>query len=881
MSAILNGHWRPVTQQNPCPACGKPDWCAFSADGAVLRCMRDGSAPGGMQLLRHDGSGGTLFKINKAPVQNGAARYTRKNSKSAKTSPETKSVNLDELANRFAASLTPRHRTDLTVALGVPESTLDALACGWCDVDDLRMMGAGGAGWSDDPPAGAYSFPERAGDGRLVGFSLRTLDGRKGSPSRSIGASRGLVIPKELQDAPGPVIIVEGASDVAAALALGLVAVGRPSNVGGAADLARLLESRNIIVVGENDAKATGAWPGRDGAIRIATQLATKWGTPVRWTLPPLGTKDIRAWLTARVDGGLDLADVESCRSAGTELFHALQSAAKPTEPEKQPSMAESIVQIAKELYRFGRTDKDEVFAVAQAGPNLAIQFRGARVALRATLAREFYRRTSKTPSSTALTDALTVLTGEAYSANPESVALRVAKYDSAIVLDLGDASGRAVIVRGAGWEVVDRSPVLFHRTALTASLPVPERGGNLSELRDLFNITNESWPILLGWLISALFPEIPHPILLLSGTQGTGKTTAARILVSLFDPSGAPLRSEPRDVEQWAISAAGSWGVALDNLSSIPCWLSDALCKAVTGDGWVRRALYTDGDLAVLAYRRVVLLTSIDAGALRGDLGERLLLIDLEPIVPTTRRTEEDLERRFADQRPRLLGAILDALAAVLAKLPTVKLESMPRMADFARILAALDSTCIIDERALNIYLSQNNRVAAEVIDDDPFALAIIHLIADCGRWKGTAGDLSKEIRPEKPIRGWPTTGVAVRGRLKRLVPALATQGVIVRFPMARTRRGRLIEIDDACAQQSQLSQQSHCPTEVRENQLSACDTLDDCPSPGDEVALPTSTEELAENRGKTTHGVCGDCCDSQSPPLSRGTDDDNSGTT
>ena len=237
MSAILNGHWRPVTQQNPCPACGKPDWCAFSADGAVLRCMRDGSAPGGMQLLRHDGSGGTLFKINKAPVQNGAARYTRKNSKSAKTSPETKSVNLDELANRFAASLTPRHRTDLTVALGVPESTLDALACGWCDVDDLRMMGAGGAGWSDDPPAGAYSFPERAGDGRLVGFSLRTLDGRKGSPSRSIGASRGLVIPKELQDAPGPVIIVEGASDVAAALALGLVAVGRPSNVGGAADL--------------------------------------------------------------------------------------------------------------------------------------------------------------------------------------------------------------------------------------------------------------------------------------------------------------------------------------------------------------------------------------------------------------------------------------------------------------------------------------------------------------------------------------------------------------------------------------------------------------------------------------------------------------------
>jgi hypothetical protein len=52
---------------------------------------------------------------------------------------------------------------------------------------------------------------------------------------------------------------------------------------------------------------------------------------------------------------------------------------------------------------------------------------------------------------------------------------------------------------------------------------------------------------------------------------------------------------------------------VVLDNISGIPDWLSDALCRAVTGDGMVRRRLYENDDLTVLAFRRVVALTSID----------------------------------------------------------------------------------------------------------------------------------------------------------------------------------------------------------------------------------------------------------------------------
>src|SRR5690606_17331555 len=145
-----------------------------------------------------------------------------------------------------------------------------------------------------------------------------------------------------------------------------------------------------------------------------------------------------------------------------------------------------------------------------------------------------------------------------------------------------------------------------------------------------------------------------------------------------------------------------------------------------VTGDGLVRRKLYTDGDLAVISFRRVVLLTSIDPGALRGDLGERLLLADLELIPELNRRTETELDSLFVERWPRLFGALLDALAATMTKLPVVSPKRLPRMADFGRVLAASDAAGVT-AGALQQLLSQNNRIAAEVVDADPFAGAVV----------------------------------------------------------------------------------------------------------------------------------------------------------
>lgn len=869
--------WRDVSKREPCPICGKVDWCCVSADGQAALCGRSSDVPAGWRAIKKAKDGRTVYSCG---VQRG------RTSRPAAARPVGEAPrDYSALAERCRADLTEAQRAALARELGVRADALSDVGLGWLTAEGLCELHAGGGdGWTCE--TGAYTVPERDGRGRVVGLSLRAPNGAKGYPC---GARRGLVVPAGLADLGGPVLAVKGASDVAACLSLGLAGVGRPSNVGGSDEIAELLREREVLVVGERDER-DGGWPGRDGTVRVAGCLASAWRRPVSWTMPPAQAKDMRAWLCSRVAAGLNLGDDAACSAAGEELLAELRASVKTLEPpltvrlapdkygrkaatlavgedgdeldgddvlhvgrlriaepgdcgtwtdeatsaglerapwlgetesarrrirglldaavrdaaaeaasesddEDTPSVAEAVVRLALDRYRLGVSEDGEPFAVEREGPMVALSLRGNAPALRAVLAREYRRQHGRTPSGSALADALTVLAGVAQEHAPEPVHLRAARDGDAVVLDLGDVSGRAVVADRDGWRVVDRSPVLFRRTALTAPMPQPVRGGDFTALWDLVPVAPEDRDLLLGWLLHATLAGEPHAIALLGGPQGAGKTTAAEYLGGLVDPSTAPTRSEPREPRQWAISASGSWLVALDNVSAIAPWLSDALCRAATGDGWVDRALYTDSELAVLRFQRVVLLTSIDAGALRGDLGDRIVLVDLARIPRDRRRPERELDARYIAERPRILGALLDVLVRVLRELPGVTPDRLPRMADFARVLAALDRAT--GSRALERYAAQEDRVAVEVAEGDPLAGAV----AELGTWEGTATDLLAALSPEgsaRPPRWLPSSPRALRSRLSRLVDTLRVLGTEV-VPPGPTDRPRLWRIRPA----------------------------------------------------------------------------------
>jgi hypothetical protein len=448
----------------------------------------------------------------------------------------------------------------------------------------------------------------------------------------------------------------------------------------------------------------------------------------------------------------------------------------------RKPSQSTLLLQLAEDAFDFGQTSTGEPFAVPKPGqgPHVARLLRGRGGSLRAELARRYVAAHGRAPNQQALADALLVVQGRCQLAPRVELALRVARHGAGVVLDLGDETGRAVVVTPDGWELVDRSPVLFRRTELTGALPEPKAGGDPDRLRGLLNVPGGAWPLLVAWELAALLrPDIPHPVIALTGEHGAAKSTTQWILARLLDPASPQHRQAPRDVEAWTVAAAGSLMVALDNLSGMPDWLSDAICRAVTGDGLVRRALYTDGDLSVLSFRRCVLLNGIAFAHLRGDLADRLLQVECERVDDDRRLEDADVHAAFVAAWPSALGGLLDLAVKVLGALPDVRLDRKPRMADFARVVAAADQ--VLGTDALGTYLKLRQRTAEEVLDSDLVAAAVRRFALDRKQWEGTASELLAEVTPERPPKGWPATPRAMAARLKRAAPTLRATGVQV----------------------------------------------------------------------------------------------------
>jgi hypothetical protein len=187
-----------------------------------------------------------------------------------------------------------------------------------------------------------------------------------------------------------------------------------------------------------------------------------------------------------------------------------------------------------------------------------------------------------------------------------------------------------------------------------------------------------------------------------------------------------------------------------------------------------VRRKLYTDGEHAVFSFRRCVVMNGIDLGALRGDLAERLLHIELDRIPDDRRRLEAALQDGFAKAQARILGALLDLAVSVAKVLPSVALTSSPRMADFARIVAAVD--CVLGTDGLRHYLSKQGALAADSLAGDPFIEAIKTRFP--GGFAGTSAELLARVTPVHAPAGWPGNARAATARLTRQAASMRKAG-------------------------------------------------------------------------------------------------------
>jgi len=255
------------------------------------------------------------------------------------------------------------------------------------------------------------------------------------------------------------------------------------------------------------------------------------------------------------------------------------------------------------------------------------------------------YHRHGVAPAQRTVSAAISVLASDAVFANDEKqIYVRVASCDGAIYVDLANSSWEAVRITADGWEIVPHTPVIFWRPPGMQALPRPERGGAITELRQFLNLENEDqWILYVGWLLGALQPKGPFPLLILQGVHGSAKSTNTRVLRSLLDPNEAAIRSEPGTTRDLMISAKNSRCLAFDNLSFLSSPLCDALCRLSTGGGFSTRALYTDDGEKIFQGTRPVILNGIDLGIERADLLDRAICLCHHSSVRTLARPKRN----------------------------------------------------------------------------------------------------------------------------------------------------------------------------------------------------------------------------------------------
>ncbi|MDP9475949.1 MAG: bifunctional DNA primase/polymerase, partial [Actinomycetota bacterium] len=342
----------------------------------------------------------------------------------------------------------------------------------------------------------------------------------------------------------------------------------------------------------------------------------------------------------------------------------------------KGQTQAELLLKLAEGCDLFHDPATEDGYATFSTGAHSEthkLRSRGFKQHLR----RLYFKREGKPPSNQAVQDSVDLLDARAaFEGEARPVHARLAAHGDAVYLDLCNAEWEVVEITAEGWRVIGHAdaPVRFRRAKGMLPLPYPSRNGSFKGLKKLLNMPDEDdagWILVLAWLVAALRGKGPYPLLVLQGEQGTAKTTIEKILRATIDPSTVPLRAMPRDERDLQIAANNGLVNAYDNISNIPEWLSDALCRLATGGGLSTRELFTDDGEFLFDAKRPCMLNGIANVVVRPDLADRSLIVELPVIEEKDRKLEAELWAAFEAEHPRILGALLDAVSTAIRTLP------------------------------------------------------------------------------------------------------------------------------------------------------------------------------------------------------------------
>lgn len=374
--------------------------------------------------------------------------------------------------------------------------------------------------------------------------------------------------------------------------------------------------------------------------------------------------------------------------------------------------------------------------------PILPIKGRG----FKRWITQQYYKDTGKAPGNDAFSSALNVIEAKAcFDGKQQILHNRLCWYDGAIFFDLG--TWEAVKITSQGWEIVKNTPILFKKYKHQKSIDTPPflQKSDVKKALEFVNIKDEKDKLLfVVYLISCFIPDIPHVIAVVHGDKGAAKSTLFKIVKELVDPSTLKILTFPKDNTELVQKLSHHYYAGFDNVTKLSDWQSDALCRACTGEGFSKRELYTDDEDVIYSFQRCIGLNGINVVATKPDLLDRSILLRLERIPKKDRKTEAQLWQAFDKVKGEILSGIFTTLSSAMAIYPSIKLDELPRMADFTvwgcAIAEALECGKDAFLDAYNTNIQAQNR---EAIEGSPVGELILKFMEDKSDWEGRASEL------------------------------------------------------------------------------------------------------------------------------------------
>jgi len=471
---------------------------------------------------------------------------------------------------------------------------------------------------------------------------------------------------------------------------------------------------------------------------------------------------------------------------------------------EKKVSVADKLVLIGMRSVRLFHTPDGVGYGAVTLDNGGTAILGTEKPEMRKMLAQRYYSETNKAPSGAALTDALAIISGIALWDGEEiPLDTRVTWKGNDIVYDMSNQQQESIVITSEGWEIKQCKEPMFKRFAHQIPQTVPIQGGDINKLFDSVNVAEDDRLMTLVHLVSSLVPGIPHPAPSICGEQGTAKSTASKVFKLLVDPSEIDTATMPSNEDRMHQMLSKHHYLIFDNVSWIQDWQSDVFCRAVTGQATAMRKLYTDDDDHIFKYKMCVGFNGITYLATRSDLLDRSFLLRLVPITDAQRLPEDEVDKMFESNRGEILGGMLDTLSRAIKIYPNIKLDRLPRMADFTKWGCAIsEGLGYTSEDFLEAYYTKIEESNMNAIEANPVAGLIVELMQNRDDWLGTPTELYNDLHGILSLTGSRIESVKgltsprALGKIHdRLSPNLRKIGIDWRI-LPRTKKGGKYQI-------------------------------------------------------------------------------------